>query len=187
MRALTIMQPWAHAIAWCGKGIENRNTAHFLEGYRGELMIHAGLSNNWLSDAACFEVHMAAKYDAEAKSDFPSNIHLALPRLVFGAVVALATLVDVVHGSEAWKLHPFQRVWARQGNGALLVLNNVRPLKSPVRASGAQGLWTPSDELIAAVRDQLEGKAGQSGEGPGEKTRAPIAVGGLFGSHGRML
>ena len=41
--ALSIRQPWAHAILYLGKNIENRNWKH---PYRGRFYIHAGLKHD---------------------------------------------------------------------------------------------------------------------------------------------
>lgn len=42
MRALTVQQPWAWAIVYGGKDVENR-TRNIAGAYRGPLAIHAGL------------------------------------------------------------------------------------------------------------------------------------------------
>jgi ASCH domain len=39
MKALTVRQPWASAIIWAGKTVENRS---WTTSYRGRLYIHAG-------------------------------------------------------------------------------------------------------------------------------------------------
>jgi hypothetical protein len=76
MKALTICQPYAHLVVRGEKLVENRRWS---TRYRGPLAIHAGKSRNWLSPAD------------EAK------FRSAGDPLVFGAVVGIATLVDVLH------------------------------------------------------------------------------------------
>ena len=71
MKALTICQPYAELIARGLKPIENRT---WPTPYRGRLFIHAGKSRAWLDD------------DDERM----------YPGLLFGAIVAVATLYDCV-------------------------------------------------------------------------------------------
>lgn len=71
MKALTICQPYAHLIVSGDKRVENRT---WTTNYRGPLYIHAGKSREWL--------------DEDDLKTYPS--------MAFGAVVAVATLVDCV-------------------------------------------------------------------------------------------
>jgi hypothetical protein len=111
MRAITICQPYAHLIATGEKRIENRTwpTSH-----RGLLAIHAGKSQDWL-----------------APDDDPR-------RYTFGAVVAMARLVDCVrleHLPAHLKGHEHALgPWC-------WVLEDVTRFPEPIPARGAQGLW----------------------------------------------
>lgn len=113
LRALTVCQPFAHLIALGLKPIENRE---WPTKYRGDLVIHAGKSRDWLGpdDLACY------------------------PAMVFGAVVCRVELYDCVplrnlppaltghqhaHGPWCWLLRNVRRCYPRE----------VR---------GAQGIWT---------------------------------------------
>lgn len=131
-KALTVIQPFAHFIALPEthpehKRIENRRWA---TGYRGPLLIHAGLNRSWL--------------DFEEVTTYPD--------MVFGAAVAL---VDVVGCCGLDKL-PAPYVGHKHAEGPFCwLLANVRPLARPVPCSGAQGLWTPSPAIVAAVNLQL--------------------------------
>jgi len=87
MKALSVRQPWAWAIIFAGKDIENRfwNTR-----YRGPLLIHAG-----------------AVYDAGAA--MPGGV-LAPKKddLAFGAIIGLVDLVHVVKESPSmWFEGPY--------------------------------------------------------------------------------
>jgi hypothetical protein len=74
MRALTIRQPWAWAIAFAGKNVENRD---WTTAYRGELAIHAGLGLDPL------------EY-------FPRGVQRPTSdELARGAFIALADLIDI--------------------------------------------------------------------------------------------
>lgn len=74
MKALTICQPYAELIARGDKRVENRKWA---TDYRGLLAIHAGKSRDWLSTLG-------------------DESNIALADMAFGAVVAVASLVDCV-------------------------------------------------------------------------------------------
>jgi hypothetical protein len=126
MRAITVRQPWAHAIIFMGKTVENRSWS---TSYRGPLLIHAGKA-----------------YDREAWHDaldarrshdgFDAN----LPRGVILGVVRLAG----VHGSDdctgrctSWSIRD-QYHWE---------LVNPRAFPEPIPAKGALGLWTPPADV----------------------------------------
>lgn len=127
--ALTICQPYAHLIAIGEKPIENRTwpTHH-----RGPLAIHAGKSRSWLDDGD------EARY----------------PGMAFGAVVAIATLDDCVRIEDLRE--PLRH--HEHANGPWCwVLRDVRPLRTPVVARGAQGLWFLTSEVAASILAQVEG------------------------------
>lgn len=189
MRALTVIQPWAYAIARCGKSIENRNWG---TSYRGPLLIHAGASRTWFTASAVSDIALICP-------EFPRDLAVATAMVQksggevggYSAVVAVAELADVVHPADAWKkLSAQQRMWHDPKSHAW-VLRNVRALARHVRCGGHQGLWTPHEELVAQVMDELEGKTkgqianGQMANAEAEKRRT--VGGGLFGSSGRMI
>jgi hypothetical protein len=80
MKALTIKQPWAWAIIFGGKDIENRS---WRTRYRGALLIHAG-----------------AAYRADAS--MPRRIRApARDKLEFSAIIGVVELKDVVEKSRS--------------------------------------------------------------------------------------
>lgn len=113
MKALTICQPYAELIALGEKPIENRT---WPTSYRGLLAIHAGKSRSWMDD------------DDERR----------YPGMAFGAVVAVADLVDCRRVSQ---LPPELRDSEHANGPWCFVLENVRRLLPPIPAKGAQGLW----------------------------------------------
>ncbi|MEU5547186.1 hypothetical protein AB0G85_33220 [Streptomyces sioyaensis] len=130
MRALTIRQPWASAIAYAGKTIENRVQRW---SYRGPLLIHAG-----------------AAIDRAAKKHPPMAAVLRGLQLEQRAVIAVARIADC---------HPDDGActpWSVPGHFHY-VLAAVTPLPLPVpHERGALGLWVPSADLVAQVRQQLD-------------------------------
>lgn len=127
MKALTVCQPYAHLIALDEKPVENRTWATT---YRGPLAIHAGMSRAWLEG--------------------PEG------NLVFGAVVAVATLSEVLAHA---KLPPDLRDHRHSLGPVCWVLTNVKRLPRPVPCRGAQGLWNLPTDVYGDVRAQLEAGA----------------------------
>ena len=134
MRALTLRQPWAHAVAHLGKRVENRGwspPAHLVEEV---IAIHAGVTVD--EDDALHLVDLGHE----------------LPReLVRGAVIAVAVLEGVVTREDA--LPDDQRRWWVGPFG--WVLADVVALPKPVPCRGAQGLWAVPLSVKIAVRAQL--------------------------------
>lgn len=127
--AVTICQPYAHLIAVGEKWVENRSwpTRH-----RGPIAIHAGKSRDWL--------------DADDEARYPD--------MVFGAVVAIATLDDCVHVND---LREPTRSHEHANGPWCWVLRDVRPLRQPVAVRGAQGLWFLTAEVSASIVAQAAG------------------------------
>ncbi|MFJ6215065.1 hypothetical protein ACIQGZ_17275 [Streptomyces sp. NPDC092296] len=125
MRALTIRQPWADAIAHGPKRVENRTRR---TGYRGPLLIHAGLA--YVPDA----IHPADT------ADWPDTR---------GAVIAVANLLDC---HEERRRRCCGR-WAMPGMWHWR-LSGVHALPRPVPAKGQLGLWTPPKDVLDAVGAQ---------------------------------
>lgn len=86
MKALSIRQPWAHAVVHLGKNIENRSWKAV---FRGEFLIHAakGMTLAEYEGAAEFICDVRGSYDGIPDPK-------ALPR---GGIVGRARLVDVLH------------------------------------------------------------------------------------------
>lgn len=146
MKALTVKAPWSHAIAHLSKDVENRvwSTNH-----RGLIAIHAG--RGWDPEGAASPVMSTALENRGMRRP----VRRDTPGMVFGAVVAVAELVDVcgasveVPGScrcgpwSAWGQHHWH-------------LSKVRALAEPVPCKGALGLWTLPDDVEAAVAAKLD-------------------------------
>lgn len=118
-RALSIRQPWAWAILYAGKRVENRS---WYTAYRGQIFIHAGL---------------AVEYEAlDGLREDILRVPEPRPPAVRGALLATANLVDCVRAEDValdqyeWALGP----WC-------LILDSIAPLASPIAYKGQLGLF----------------------------------------------
>jgi hypothetical protein len=160
MKAITVKQPWAWAIAHGGKDVENRTWG---TGYRGPLAIHAGAGwdadgawNRHVIGAAQKDQQPGGFYDPPLRVEFDTGSGRTLRllpdgrRFILGAIVALAELVDVCAVQHGCTCGP----WAIDGQYHWR-LANVRPLAKPVPCKGRLGLWGPPEDVEAAVMGQL--------------------------------
>lgn len=131
MRALTLWEPWATAIAFELKQFETRSWG---TKYRGTLAIHAG-----------------KKVDADqlawARSAYPR-----FPEPRPGEILCVVELIDC----RPMLVAPDNReaAWGYFGERRFgWELGFMKPLPAGVQATGHQGLWTPPTE----VAEQLAG------------------------------
>jgi hypothetical protein len=125
VKAITILQPWVHAVFHCGKTVENRS---WVTEHRGLLLIHAGKSRRF--------ARLTAYPDGTAVPPFDS--------LPLGAIVGQVKLIDCV---PAWKLR--RNPWT---SGPICwVMSNPRVLAEPIPCAGQLRLWTPPDSVLAAI------------------------------------
>lgn len=134
MRALTIRQPWAGAIAHQTKRVENRTWKLPAKHVDTRILIHAG-----------------AQPDKNAKIYGP-NLKIYGPNLdVYSAIVAVATITGCHYSADGTCCGP----WGEE-NVYHWTLADVTVLPEPVPAKGALGFWTPDDDTITAVTRQAE-------------------------------
>lgn len=119
MKALTVRQPWAWAIIYAGKDIENRNwRTHF----RGRVAIHAaaGMTRE--------EYEWGRKYlqQRNRKVKMP-----AYEDMVRGAIVGTVEIVDCVEDSDSR--------WFGGEYG--FVLSRPKRLPEPIPCKGALRFW----------------------------------------------
>ena len=153
IRALTVRQPWASAIAFGDKRVENRS---WPTAYRGLLAIHAGASVDWDATEKAWPAAGLAPYVAGA----PRKAWTA--SLPLGAVIAVAELAGCHDDGTAPCLTPLGRQgrlvmcspWAQRFQWHWQ-LADVRPLREPVPCRGALGLWRLPADVEKAVRAQL--------------------------------
>ena len=131
--AISIRQPWAWAILYAGKRIENRS---WYTPHRGKIYIHAGLS-----------------VDREAVTDLSETIRaVAEPRPIAycGGLIAIATLRDCVLPEDVANE---QRSWAT--GPWCLVLDEVEPLIEPIALKGALGLFPINPRAELTLMDSV--------------------------------
>jgi hypothetical protein len=120
-RVLTVKQPWAWAIVFGGKDVENRNWA---TKHRGPLLIHAGMA---------FE-----------RDGYPTVARLSATRppdpgaFQHGVILGVVELIDCVRDAGS--------VWAEPGAWHWC-LRNPQTLEPPVVCTGKLGLWRPPEDL----------------------------------------
>lgn len=139
MKAITVWQPWAGALA---AGIKENETRRWATKYRGPIAIHSAMkaiqhtwSNLYMDDEAreviCRRLELPEIFDGPVT--FPMGCILATAELVDCIKITpeyIATLTpdelalgDYTLGRYAWKLE------------------NVKKLPEPIPAKGKQGLW----------------------------------------------
>jgi len=127
MKALTIHQPWAWAIAAGHKRIENRS---WRTNYRGPLLIHAGRSRKLLDSGRAFIERIGIQVP-------PTS------RLAFGAIVGIAMLDRCVPLS-AQSGDPFAE------GPVCWVLSGARAI-TPIPLDGAMGLFDVPEEILSRL------------------------------------
>lgn len=138
--ALTVLQPWAWAICYAGKRLENR-----------------GWAPRWqvLRRGEWFAVHAAIRLDC------PPNTLLGPPyfcedvpeegELVRGAIVALAKYGGTLKG-RPWREDPQARWYV---GPKAWELTEVLVLPKPVECRGGRSLWQMPPEVRGPVMDQF--------------------------------
>lgn len=172
LRCLTIHQPHANLIAAGAKTIETRS---WRTAYRGWVAIHASMRLYTAADKHADRDLFFAAHDV-LELERSGGVYL----LPYGEVVAVARLTDcvpMVHATQPRNGHclvvglhrlvlhgdptePGTDITDQQPLGDFepdryaWLLDDIRPLPDPIAARGRQGLWTPDDDLTAAILQQ---------------------------------
>jgi hypothetical protein len=141
MKALTLRYPWAWAIAFAGKDVENRTWKPPASAFGTRIAIHAGrTADEWDFDA-CGTACREAGFDPP--TDWPR-----------GVIICTTVLAGWVEASEYAGID--EATAERSRNSAWFsgtvgwVLRDVQVLRTPIPRKGALGLWTlPDDALLA--------------------------------------
>jgi hypothetical protein len=164
---LTLTQPWATLVAIGAKRIETRS---WRTSYRGPLAIHAAKSfPQECKDLVWTKPFYEAliQRDVPAGDDHPYFEQGAkrdiFPAIPVGVVVAVCRLVDVVPTewlvTRSEPISAQERALGNYSHGRFgWLLEDIRPLREPIPAKGALGLWQwqpPADleELLAPMKD----------------------------------
>jgi hypothetical protein len=167
VRAITVKNPWAWAIAHAGKNIENRSRP---VSYRGLLLIHAGAT--WSDRGASDERIAAAWGPWHSDGRIPGPCHpCPNPDYFRPGVVAIAQLVDVhlqtldcltdpdrcdPWGEQSYLHHNADGTTRMVFDVHHFVLEEIRALPELVPARGRLGLWRPDADVLDAVLVQVE-------------------------------
>ena len=141
MRALSLTQPWATAVAISLKQWETRS---WTTSFRGEVAIHASKGfPGWAKDFARSECTLGR---------LPKSLPL-------GAIICLAEITDCrATYPLSQDLSAIERMYGDYAEGRYAFkIENVRPLKTPVAERGSLGFWAVGIETQAAIREALRG------------------------------
>lgn len=143
MRALTVVQPWAHAIIWGTpvgpKPVENRTWRPPAVVLGRRIAIHAGKK---LDEDTCSEVGLA-----------PSDLD-------FGAIIGTALCVGwleergkIGHAEHGFELLATQALHSQfYWDGIAWLLTECQPIE-PIPYRGALGLWRVPSAVVARFRE----------------------------------
>jgi hypothetical protein len=154
MKAISLWQPWASAIALGSKTIETR---HWSTSYRGPLAIHAAKR---CVKSELFACQLRGVWHAALHRPNPDRVPL-WESLPFGAIVAVCTLADCVRtetlndlDTVRWLSPDGPDAWTERYMGDFSpgrygwVLAHIRALKSPIPYRGAQRFFDVPDDLL---------------------------------------
>ena len=139
MRAISIKQPWAHAIATGRKVVENRVRPHPWRSAVGEVLaVHSSLGAD--DNARGHPAMIRYMHALRTQGGWTEN----------GAVLATVRLVDVHQACDGCCDPTYA-----QADTWHLVLDDVRPLTVPIGCRGALGLWTVPQLVERSIGFQL--------------------------------
>ena len=141
MRALSIRQPWAFAVLFLGKDVENRRWS---SRYRGPVLVHAPATVDQRAVAAL------------RREGF--DIPVGLPTRGYLGIVQL-TGCRRASLEELWQ-RPGANRWAE--GPWCFELRDPYPFPEPIPGQGALGLYSPEPNVLIQVQKIL---AVRSGEG----------------------
>lgn len=139
MKAISLWQPWASAMA---SGNKQNETRSWPTSYRGDLLICSS----------------KRKPTPEEVGSGDYNIAMGLP---YGCALCVVELVNCVptqcfHGNPRAKLSNTERELGDYTPGRFAWLTkNLRTLRRPIPIVGRQGLWNVDEQTLDAVRAQL--------------------------------
>ena len=139
MKALTLKHPWAWAICFLGKDIENRRWHPPASLIGRHFAIHGGVIPK-----SRYDLDDVREEAAGLAVEFGVGPEVTLADACMTGIVAVVRLAGVVTQSEStWFEGPFG--WQ---------LDDLVVLREPIACKGAQGLWDVPEEHVAGMRRQ---------------------------------
>ena len=151
VRAITLHQPWAAAVALGWKQIETR---HWPVRPGGLLAIHSAKKWDSSSREAARRLELLVEKEQgyfSLMADCPANAH--------GAIVAVCRLVSCVEMDDALieATPALERAFGNWAPGRWAWgLKDVMPLEIPVQAVGRQSMWNLSKSQVLELERQIE-------------------------------
>lgn len=152
MKAISLWNPWAYAMA---VGHKRNETRHWKTSHRGELVICA--SKKKLDEVA---------YSVARMHGYLKDFTAVEDEMKFGMAICVVDLLDVVRtehftfktetSESPMLINEREYSLGNYGPGRFAwVTANLRRLKNPVPVIGRQALWNLPDEVEALIRAQL--------------------------------
>jgi len=149
MRAISLWQPWASAIALGAKRIETRSWSTT---YRGPIAIHAAKRKRvhelvYLMQTPCFVEALRPLYAISPNSRWIDAIEL----MPYGAIVATAMLADCLTVNDALEklITPLEYELGNfEPDRFGWVLEDVKALARPIPFKGKQGFFNVPDDCF---------------------------------------
>jgi hypothetical protein len=155
--AISLMQPWASAVLFFGKDVENRSKWPFK--YRGPVIIHASKSGPYKEDLQRF-VELARE-DGATDEDLADISADSYPGGLFpqGCILGIANLTDVFQkGDSIPKDNPLnESPWKFKDAGYWLYLENATVVH-PVAFKGFVGLFKVPYDVASRLRPVQPGE-----------------------------
>jgi len=137
VKALSVRQPWAHAIFYMGKDVENRSCNYR---YRGPIFVHAGKTYD--RDGAIYLQERGVK--VPSRRDFLHDGTL-------GRIIGIVTISDCVPEyklTNSWAAGPY-----------CLMLENPLAFEYPFKYQGRLGIFNVDMGLVASKIRNGDGEA----------------------------
>jgi hypothetical protein len=151
--AISLREPWAAAVAFLGKDVENRSRWPFE--YRGPILIHASKTQMELKDCALLRsIAEEEGFSEEELADLdPESESFAAGIFGFGEIVAVAMLSDVFsRDDDIPEDHPAEESpWADDKSEYWLYFSEVVPVLA-VEFNGAEGMFKVPYAIAAELK-----------------------------------
>lgn len=152
MKAISLWQPWASAIS---VGVKKIETRHWNTSFRGRIAIHAAKRDN----GVLRRLFNRFSETGDFYQPFSAARLYSFEMLPKGAIVAVATLVDVVSTNDFKTDGLEKQMGDYSPNRYAWFLTKIKPLAVPYHINGRQGFFEVPDE------DQFQFEPIQIGEG----------------------